>query len=162
MDCAHTSILAAFVLVGGCHGPRVRSPDGFVAHVASRHLGGPPPSSDDLGSQIPEDELNEWNPGLGADWEFSSWRFEAGAFVNSLEDLAPYVAGHWVALRSDRFEGGLTAGVALYDEPSYYPLIPMVGPWGAVRIGPAWARVIVAPGLDSNLLLAFSLRFPIP
>lgn len=155
-------VLGATFLLGGCRGAAPRSPDGLVFHVASRHLGGPPPASDDLGVEVELEDLNETNPGLGADWQLGDWRLETGAFLNSFEDLAPYVAGHWVGLATDRFEGGLTAGVALYDDPSDYPLVPMVGPWGAVRLGDVWARVLVAPGLDSNVLLAFSMRFELP
>jgi len=152
--------LASFLL-GGCHGAYLQAPDGVVAHVASRHLGGPPPGTDDLGATVGREDLNETNPGAGLDWAFRDYRLETGAFVNSFGDLAPYVAGHWVGFQTDDFEGGLTAGLALYDDPSDSPLVPMVGPWVAVRVGRVWARVLVAPGLDSNVLLAFSFRVPL-
>lgn len=157
------ALAAAVLLLAGCQAP-LRSPAGVIVHYASSHIGGEAPveQTDALGDTTgtPSEDLSEFNPGLGLDWELGSeFRLEFGAFQNSFEDLAPYVAGHWVGYRSDRLEGGLTAGLALYQEPSAYPVVPMVGPWGAVRLGPVWARIVVAPGLDSNVLLAFSLRF---
>lgn len=107
-------------------------------------------------------EYNEFNTGIGLDWQVhEQWRIEAGVYNNSYEDWSPYIGANWLPVQGDRFELGIAGAMAYYPEiPSGEELVPLIGPIGAVRIGPTWLRATIGPRGDGNYLATFSLRIP--
>ena len=118
-----SKLLPLLLLLCSCVG----APDHWIITTRSYH-------------QDREPGYNEFNPGLGGEW--GSWG--AGAYVNSYDDLAPYVTyahtwGRW----------GVIGGAARYSDG----IMPLGGL--TLQLGPF--RLLAAPPAGNGFLLVLQI-----
>lgn len=162
-----TPLLA--LLIASC----ISMPDGVVLPASSYHFAEDtelvwvkePVPGKPYSDWVPHEEdveYNEFNPGLGLDWELGTeWRVEGGAFLNSFEDWAPYVGASWVPYDSRWFEFGFGGALAYYPKEAEPSIVPFVGPVLSLKLGSVWLRGQIGPMDGGDYLATFSLRLPL-
>lgn len=124
--------------------------DRLVINLASKHFGA-------------DKELNEFNPGLGYEWQFNhnTWKMTAGAggYQNSYDNLSVYGT-----FGIEKGKLGLLAGLASGYEHTDTGILPIMAGYFQQNFAPnVGFRILAAPGpgivgIDKSSDAVFALQ----
>jgi hypothetical protein len=112
-----------------------QAPWHLVVHLRSWH-----------GSERPQGQWNEFNPGLGLRRQLSpDWAWQVGAYRNSVNRHSAYGLWDWTPWQAGRWSAGVSAGAVVggYRE-RFKPVAGLYGQWQHERWGAA-LRVFPKP-----------------